>query len=77
MKLKPSESVEDQVRRMGRADFAAGVSRDLGQQTWMPSSQARIHWLEGWDSAKQQGFQQTTFDFGDTPCSIEIETNHQ
>jgi len=36
---------------MGRDDFAAGVSRDLGQQTWMPSSQARIHWLEGWDKA--------------------------
>ncbi len=66
MKLKSSESIADQVRKMGRTDFAAGVSRDLGQQTWMPSSQARIHWLEGWDSAKQQGFQQTTLDFGDT-----------
>jgi len=36
---------------MGRDDFAAGVSRDFGQQTWMPHSQARIHWLEGWDKA--------------------------
>jgi len=51
LKLKPSESVADQVRRAGSEDFAAGVSRDLGQQTWMPHSQARIHWLEGWDKA--------------------------
>jgi ribosome modulation factor len=48
---------------MGRTDFAAGVSRDLGQQSWMPHSLARIHWLEGWDGAKQQKFQQITFDF--------------
>jgi hypothetical protein len=62
---------------MGRTDFAAGVSRDLGQQSWMPHSLARIHWLEGWDSAKQQGFQQTTFDFGDTSCKTETDQNHQ
>lgn len=77
MKLKPSESVADQIRRMGREDFAAGVSRDLGQQTWMPHSLARIHWLEGWDGAKQQGFQQTTFDFGDTSCDTTTETSRQ
>lgn len=74
MKLRPSESVEDQVRRMGRDDFAAGVSRDIGQQSWMPSSLARIHWLEGWDSAKQQGFQQVTFDFGDRTDEASIDS---
>ena len=63
---------------MGRDDFAAGVSRDLGQQTWMPHSLARIHWLEGWDGAKQQGFQQTTFDFGDIrQCNIETDQSPQ
>lgn len=37
---------------MGGADFANGVSRETGQEAWMPNSQARIHWLEGWDEAK-------------------------
>ena len=51
MKLKPSESVEDQARRMGREDFAKGISREIGQEAWMPNSLARVHWLEGWDKA--------------------------
>lgn len=63
MKLRPSESVADQVRRMGRADFERGVSRDIGQQSW-GRSLARKHWLEGWDSAKREGFRQIVFDFG-------------
>ena len=63
MKLRPSESIEDQTRRMGRADFTAGVSRDIGDLTWMPNSLARKHWLEGWDSAKRKGFWQAAFDF--------------
>lgn len=62
---------------MGREAFAAGVSRESGQEAWMPNSLARIHWLEGWDSAKQQGFQQTTFDFGDTQCNTETDQSRQ
>jgi len=62
---------------MGRDDFAAGVSRDFGQEAWMPNSQARIHWLEGWDGAKQQGFQQTTFDFGDEENERDIGQNER
>lgn len=62
MKLRPSESIEDQVRKMGRADFERGVSRDIGERTW-GRSLARIHWLEGWDLAKREGFRQLAFDF--------------
>lgn len=65
MKLQQTESAEDQVRQMGREDFAAGISREDGQEAWMPNSLARIHWLEGWDGARRQGFQQAVFDFGE------------
>lgn len=41
---------------MGRADFERGVSRDIGEQTWMPSSLARVHWLEGWDDANTMNY---------------------
>lgn len=55
MKWTPANITED-LRQMGRDDFAQGQSQSYGLRCWWPNSLALKHWLEGWEQAELDAY---------------------
>ena len=51
MKWTPANITED-LRQMGRDDFAQGQPQSYGLRCWGPNSLALGRWLEGWEQAE-------------------------
>lgn len=51
MKITQANTTED-LRQMGRDDFAQGQPQSYGLRCWEPNSLALKRWLEGWEHAE-------------------------
>ena len=55
MNWTPANITED-LRQMGRDDFAQGQPQSYGLRCWWPNSLALKHWLEGWEQAELEAY---------------------